>query len=119
LNGRTYEAITVSFDEGTGDADDDEYIMLIDPQTDRVEWLLYTVTYFSGEKAENFNALHYEDYREVNGLMLAGKLAGYRYANDTTGAKRYENIFSNQSFSLNPMNEEQFVKPEGAEYWEE
>ena len=119
LDGNEYPAISVFFDEGTGDADDDEYVMLINPQTNRVEWLLYTVTYFSGEKAERYNALHYEDYRNVDGLMMVGKLTGYTYANDTTGDQRYENRFTNQSFKLNAMEDSRFEKPQHAEIWED
>ena len=119
LNGNEYRSVAISFKEGTGDADDDEYIMLINPQTNQVEWLLYTVTYFSGEKTDSYNALHYGDYRNVNGLMIVGKLSGYTYANDTTGAQRYANAFSNQSFAKEPMEDGRFEKPEEAEYWQE
>ena len=119
LNNKEYPSISVSFEEGTGDADQDEYIMLINPETNRLEWLLYTPTYFSPEKAESFNALHYEDYRDVNGLMVAGKLSGYTYANDTTGERRYENRFFDQSFNRDPLPDNTFEKPAGAVFLED
>ena len=119
LDGKTYQAIAVSFDKGTGDADADEYIMLVNPKTNLVEWLLYTVTYFSGEKGDSYNALHYGDYRNVNGLMVAGKLTGYQYANDTTGAMRYENTFTSHTFMPEPLPDDSFIKPENAQYHKE
>ncbi len=114
INGNTYRALQATFDEGTGDADDDEYILLVNPGTKQLEWLLYTVTYFSKEKGTRYNALHYGNYDYSGGLAYPGILEGYTYANDTTGSLRYSNTFSNVEVSVDPFDKSLFSKPENA-----
>lgn len=116
LDGEEYRSIRVGFEEGTGDADDDEYILLINPETKRLEWILYTVTYFVNEKVSSYNALHYADFMEVGGLTVPGKLSGYEYANDTTGNPRYEMVFTDINFSKDPYQDKMFEKPVSGEF---
>jgi len=118
LDERSYRALRVSFEEGTGDADDDEYILLIDPESGQLAWLLYTVTYFSGEASESYNALKYTNYHEVNGLLLPHDLTGYEYANDTTGSVRYHSTFRDVVLSEESFSADRFQKPPTAEYAE-
>ncbi|MBL6445597.1 hypothetical protein JMN32_04710 [Fulvivirga sp. 29W222] len=59
IEGQNYRALKISFNEGIGDADGDLYIAHFNPETYQLELLLYTVTYFSGKKDENYNALRY------------------------------------------------------------
>lgn len=115
LDGKLYDAIKVTFNEGVGDADDDYYQMLIDPQTHRMEKLLYTVTYYSGEAHENYNALSYENFIDVNGLQLPSKLVGYKYSAGKTGDKRYEVTFHNLTLKSESPDQGIFSMPAGAE----
>jgi hypothetical protein len=111
LNETSYLTLNIYFDEGTGDADDDQYVLLINPDTKQLEWLLYTVTYFSGEPAQRYNALEYTDLQEVDGLFVPANLTGYTYANDTTGNPRYRVSFTDIRFSENSFDESVFSKP--------
>ncbi len=115
VDGKLYDVIKVTFEEGVGDADEDAYKMLIDPTTKRFEKLLYTVTYYTGEAHENFNALSYEDWVDVNGLQLPSKLVGYKYSNGATGDKRYEVTFHNIQLKEERPNQEIFSMPTKAE----
>ncbi|MEQ9413151.1 MAG: DUF6503 family protein [Cyclobacteriaceae bacterium] len=115
VNGKLYDVISVSFEEGVGDADEDAYKMLIDPTTKRFEILLYTVTYYTGEAHENFNALSYEDWVDVNGLQFPSKLVGYKYTHGTTGDKRYEVTFNNIQLKEERPNQDIFNMPTRAE----
>ncbi|MEQ9591626.1 MAG: DUF6503 family protein [Cyclobacteriaceae bacterium] len=114
VDGKLYNAIHVAFEEGVGDAAEDTYKILIDPTTGKMAMLLYTVTYYSGEAHENYNALSYENWTDINGVELATKLVGYKYANGTIGDKRYEVTFSNVTLGTEPPNQELFAMPAGA-----
>lgn len=114
LDSTNYRALKVSFNEGVGDADDDFYIAHFNPETYKMEWLLYTVTYFSGEKHENYNALKYE-WHEVNGLWLPSGLTGYKYENGVIGDIRYQSSFNDVKLSEETPNQKVFEMPENAE----
>lgn len=99
LNGKIYDAIKLTYEAGVGDAPKDEYLLYFDQNTHQMEWLLYTVTYFTGEKGDKYNALHYAEWRTVEGLVLPEKLVGYTFKNDSIGNKRYERTFENIELS--------------------
>jgi len=115
VNGKLYDVINVGFEEGIGDASKDLYKMLIDPSTNQMEMLLYTVTYFSGEAHENYNALSYQEFVDINGLKLPSKLVGYKYSNGITGEKRYEVNFKNIELKLERPDQNLFDMPANAE----
>ncbi|MEQ8425658.1 MAG: DUF6503 family protein [Cyclobacteriaceae bacterium] len=115
VDGKRYDVINISFESGVGDADKDSYKMLIDPSTHRMEKLLYTVTYYSGEAHENYNALSYEDWQDVSGVSLATRLVGYKYANGATGDKRYEVTFKNIELKQESPDQSLFEIPAVAE----
>lgn len=60
LQEKKYNVIGVTFEDGVGKTPEDEYRLLIDPETNLMEWLLYTVTFFDGQESDNFNALNYK-----------------------------------------------------------
>lgn len=115
MDGKTYDALRITYDDGVGDASEDEYILHFDPQTHQMEWLLYTVTYYSGEPGSKYNALHYSEWQEVNGLRLPLKMEGYQFAADTIGDKRYERLVNDLRLSVEPVDATQFMMPAGAE----
>ena len=113
LNGQQYGAYEVTFDTGTGASPNDRYYLLIDPETGRLSWLLYTVTYFDKNNT-SLSALKYEDYREIDGLLFPRILTGYTYENDSTGRIRYQVSFSDIHLTQDLLDEKLFAKPEGA-----
>lgn len=115
VDGKFYNVISVSFEEGVGDADKDAYKLLVDPSTKKMEKLLYTVTYYSREAHENYNALSYEDWTDVSGILLPTRLVGYKYNNGTLGDKRYEVAFANIQLKEESPNQEIFKMPAEAE----
>ncbi len=112
---KEYLALKVTYNEGVGDADGDYYIAHFNPETYYMEWLLYTVTYFSGEKHENYNALNYPEWQNVGGLRVPSKFEGYKYADGVIGDKRYAAEFSEVEFSSDPVDQSIFEIPEEAE----
>ncbi|MCB0493623.1 MAG: hypothetical protein KDC93_14545 [Cyclobacteriaceae bacterium] len=115
VDGKLYDVINVNFETGIGDADKDAYKLLINPDNQQMEKLLYTVTYYSGEAHENYNALSYEDWTDVNGLRFPTKLVGYKYSNGTLGEKRYEVSFINIELKEESPNQDIFKMPTEAE----
>ncbi|MEL6987606.1 MAG: hypothetical protein AAGK97_07215, partial [Bacteroidota bacterium] len=93
IQGNEYDGIKISYNDGVGDAPDDYYIALFNDEN-IMEWLMYTVTYYSKEKSEKYNILNYSDWEEVNGLLLPKTMKGYKYENDELGELRYERTFS-------------------------
>jgi hypothetical protein len=115
FKGEAYAALKISYHDGVGDAPDDYYIAHFDKSSGLMEYLLYTVTYYSKEKSEKFSALHYSDWENVNGLTLPKKMVGYKFENEQLGEMRYERIFSDAKLSKDAKPANFFAKPEGSE----
>ena len=114
IEGRLYNAVKISYNEGVGDAPDDYYIAHFDAETNQMRWLLYTVTYYSGEANERFNALLYDEWVEVNGLLVPKVNKGYKYADGQIGEMRYERVFNNIKLSIEAPDQSLFEMPENA-----
>ena len=115
LQGKRFKTIGVSFGEGVGAAPEDRYRLLINPETNRLEWLLYTVTFFDGKPSDKFNALKYEEYQEHKWLVLPRKLVGYEYEDGQIGDVRYSVTIDDLQLKEERPDQEQFKKPEQAE----
>ena len=114
INGRDLDVVKVSFDSGVGDAPEDYYIAHFDQATGEMYLLLYTVTYFSGASNENYGAIIYDNWIDVNGLKLPKTMKGYKYAADTLGEQRYERIFDDIALETTSLDPSLFEMPEGA-----
>ena len=114
IKGQTYEVLKISYQSGVGDAPDDYYIAHFNTKTHLMDWLLYTVTYYSSEKSEKFSALHYE-WQEINGLFVPSKMTGYKYADGEIGDLRYERPFLSVQLKKEKMKDAIFAMPQGAE----
>ena len=115
INGKSYQGIKVSYNEGVGDASDDNYIIWADPETSQMEWLMYTVTYRSGEPSDNYRLISYENWETFNGLRLPTKIQWYHFDGDSVGGVRgepviFENIKMEEKFPPDSL----FEMPEGA-----
>ncbi len=106
--------IATSFNSGVGDAPEDEYILLIDEKTKQLKVILYTVTYYSKEKGKSYNALVYDNYKDVNGLLFPENLKGYKYKDGQLGEERYIRSFTNIKTAKNQPDQSVFAVPEGA-----
>ncbi len=88
LNGKVYKVIQCSFQSGMGDSDQDSYKLCFDPETHQMEYLMYTSTFFSGKSHENYNLIHYQNKKEVDGLLLAQTLQWYVFKDGKIGEPR-------------------------------
>ncbi len=115
LNGKSYPSFRASFNPGVGDSPEDNYIMLIDPETKRIAYLLYTVTFF-GNGNSQLNALKFENYQNERGLFFPGLLTGYLLENDSTTQVRYQVSFSDLVLLDKKFDDSLFKKPENGIY---
>ena len=115
LNGKAYPTYQAKFDPNTGSSPKDKYFMLINPETNRLEYLLYTVTYYGNENP-TFSALKYEDYRNSDGVYFPRILTGYNFENDSTKSIKYQVTFADALLLDEAFDSDIFEKPEDAVY---
>jgi hypothetical protein len=111
VNGISHEAFEVSFEANVGSSPDDNYFMLVDPETGKLAWVLYTVTFFDKTNTK-LNALKYEDYRDAGGLIFPRIMTGYQFENDSTKRLSYQVTFSDVLLVDKAMDAELFAMPE-------
>ncbi len=111
--GKQFHLINLTFGDNVGDAPEDQYNMYVDPQTFKVDFITYSVTYFDKTRATKYNALKY-DWMDANGLLAPAKYTGYKWENEALGDQRYESLFSQQNYSKSPAEASKFDVPEGA-----
>jgi len=115
LDGKLYEGIKVSYDDGVGDSPKDEYILFYDAETHLMSWLGYTVTYRSNEKSDKWSFIKYGTWNTVNGLTLPKSLTWYNVEEGTPTSARNEMAFEKITTTETILEDAVFAKPEGAE----
>lgn len=114
LQGQAYNAVKVGYDAGVGDAPNDSYIVLANPKTDQMEWLLYTAT-FGGAPEDEYSLIKYENWQDIGGVKLPSKLQWYQYEDGVVGEIRGDaRIFENIQVSTAYPAMDNFTMPEGA-----
>lgn len=113
INGQPYRAVKVTYEPGTGASPDDAYIAHFDPDTGMLRYLLYTVTFMSGEPSERYSALEYPEWQMVDGLLVPGEFVGRRwYADgDSISGERYRLTFNDVAFGTTTPPDSLFVRP--------
>lgn len=113
----TFPGIKISYNEGIGDAPDDNYILYYDPSSYEMKWLAYTVTYGKNEESNNYSFIKYEDWNEVNGLLLPVKLQWYTVKDGKPDTPRGDaRVFEKIDVDNAPMDNGMFKKPENGIY---
>ncbi|MFC7357637.1 DUF6503 family protein [Jejudonia soesokkakensis] len=114
LDGKMYTATKIGYNNGIGDSPEDEYILFSDPETNTMEWLGYTVTYTKGEKSSDWHFIKYDDWSNVNGLVLPKKLTWYNVKDNKPTDERNDLVFKNRTVSATVLENGVFEKPEKA-----
>ncbi|TGV04287.1 DUF6503 family protein [Flavivirga rizhaonensis] len=114
FEGKSYPGIKVSYESGIGESSEDEYVLYYDPETNKMTWLSYTVTYFSKEKSKDFRYINYSDWQTIDGLLLPKTLTWYNYENNVPTTKKNDMKFTNIKLSTDKPNKDLFKVPEGA-----
>lgn len=114
FNGKNYKKIKITYGDGVGDAPEDQYILWIDAETNLLDFINYSVTYFDASRAERYNALDYSGWEQVNGMTVPNEFTSYRWENDSLGEKRGVTKFENITFTKEQPEGAIFEMPEGA-----
>lgn len=118
FEGVTYPGIKIAYENGVGESPEDEYILYYHPETFKMEWLGYTVTYFSQEKAKEFHLKRYTKWELVEGALLPTEMVNYEFNdNKPKNPVRTTEIF-NAKLSKEAVDVSRFTKPENAAFVE-
>lgn len=112
FEGKDYPGISISYNSGVGTSPDDEYILYYNSETYQMEWLAYTVTYFSKEKSKEFRFIKYNNWEDISGIRLPKTLQWYKYEGRIPTEKRNDRNFKNAKLSLDAFPEEMFKSPD-------
>ena len=112
FNGKKYPGIKIIYDNGIGVSDKDEYILYSDPETHKMTWLAYTATFGSNELAKNFNYIKYDQWNDVDGILLPTALQWYKVEDGEPTEMSNEQDFKNISLSIKKEDIQLFEKPE-------
>lgn len=98
VSGKSYEAVFVTWDGLSPSKHTDQYIAYIDPDTDRVDKLYFTVR---DQMKMATGAIHYEDVRDVDGVLFAFKQ--YVTLNVDQEPEAYAHLISVSSVELDAV----------------
>ncbi len=110
FEGNTYPGIRISYNPGVGISPEDEYFIHYNPQTYQMEWLGYTVTFFSGEKSKKVKWIRYNDWKLNNQLLLPKSMTWYKLENDSITDPREPTEFVNIKLSEEEADAQNFEK---------
>jgi hypothetical protein len=88
MDGVSYPGIKIGYKAAVGDSPDDEYILYYHPETKKMSWLAYTVTYGKDQKSDIFSYIKYADWQVINGLLLPKSLDWYEAENNLPTVSR-------------------------------
>ena len=114
FEGKSYPGIKIAYEAGIGESPEDEYIVYYNPETFQMEWLAYTVTYFSKEKSKNFNFIKYDQWEKQAGLILPKTIQWYNTEGTVVKDMRNEVKFVKTEASPESKPDSFYTKPEGA-----
>ncbi|PWH83125.1 hypothetical protein DIS18_00805 [Algibacter marinivivus] len=118
FEGKSYPGIKISYESGVGESPEDEYILYYDSETNKMEWLGYTVTYFSKEKSKEWHFIKYSDWQTVEGLILPKTLTWFKVENNLPASKRNDLEFTDIKISTEKPDSSIFDVPAGAQLME-
>ncbi len=114
-DGVSYPGIRISFDDGVGVSSKDEYYLHYDAETYRMAWLGYTVTYRTGEKSDRPNWIRYNDWQEIDGLVLPNAITWHQVEDGIIGAAASTRDFQNVTLSKKSKPSDFYEMPENGE----
>ncbi|WP_397363252.1 DUF6503 family protein [Olleya sp. R77988] len=116
FEGVTYPGIKITYQSGVGETPEDQYLLFYNPETYIMEWLGYTVNFVPGIDTKEFHFRRYNDWQEVNGLLVPKSITGYGYKNDKPTTPKAPNVFTDVKINKVAPNNSLFEKPEKANY---
>lgn len=112
IDGQALIEVSITYQDQVGDSPEDEYVLFINPETYQLEHILYTVTYFTGERRKDYHGLKYTSWKEVDGLLVPDEFTGYTVKGGLLDTKRYVASFSDIHFSEESLDQSFYDIPE-------
>ncbi len=119
-DGRSYDLVRVTFDAGTGDAPDDYYVLLLDPETRRVGGVRYVVSYpgfFPAGGATPERLMLYDGAQTVDGITLQEGFRSFAWTGSGAGEPAAQGTLTAVRFAPETPDD-LFETPSGAEVQE-
>ena len=113
--GKEYPGIGIRYEAGIGTSPEDEYYLHFDPDTQKMAWLGYTVTYRTGEPSDDIHWIRYDDWTTVSELILPKSITWHKVDAGKIGDPRNTVDFEHIEISKTPVDHSMFSKPKGAE----
>ncbi|MGB5378971.1 DUF6503 family protein [Muriicola sp.] len=113
--GKEYPGIGIRYQNGVGTSPEDEYYLHYDPDTYQMAWLGYTVTYRTGERSDDVHWIRYDDWTNLEGIVLPKSITWHLVEEGKIGKARNTVIFENIALSKEAKDKDVFAKPEAAE----
>lgn len=114
FDGKTYPGVHIAFNDGVGQVSTDEYKLFYDPETYKMTWLAYTVTFKTAERNDNFGWINYDKWEKVNGFLLPTSLTWYQKEEGIPTTPRGARTFENIQVIEAPFEDATFAKTEKA-----
>ena len=113
FEGVSYPGIKISYKANIGSSPDDNYYVYYNSKTFQMEWLQYSVTFFSKKSTSKVNTIRYNDWVDVNGFLLPNTLTWYK--KDSKGnvsePARSATVFTNPQLSKVKLVDKMFYEP--------
>ncbi|WP_405568109.1 DUF6503 family protein [Polaribacter sp. Asnod6-C07] len=74
----SYPGYKISYKANVGTSPDDNYIVYYNPETYKMEWLAYTVTFRSKSPTDNYKYIRYNSWENVSGFILPNQITWYK-----------------------------------------
>lgn len=116
VEGRVYELVRVTFAPGTGDAPDDYYYLLLDPETRRVGGVRYVVSYpgfFPEGGTTPEKIMLYDGAQTVDGITLQEGFRSFAWTPDGPGEASARGSLTEVRFEPT-VPDSMFARPSGA-----
>ena len=117
FEGVSYPGIKISYNAGVGITPKDEYFIHYDAETNQMAWLGYTVTYRSGEKSDNVKWIRYDDWKNIDDLVLPNSISWYTVEEGKITELRNQVVFEEITLSKRAKPSVFYAKPEDGAYW--
>lgn len=78
FNGKEYPGVKISYGKDVGSSPDDNYYLYYNAETKQMEWLGYSVTYFSKKATDKKSLIKYDKWEDVSGFLLPKELTWYQ-----------------------------------------
>lgn len=114
FEGKEYPGIGIGYNTGVGASPEDEYFIHYDPSNHQMAWLGYTVTYRTGEKSEDVHWIRYDNWTNIEGVVLPKSISWYTVEEGKVGQFRNTVMFENIQLGKEAFKEAIFAKPAGA-----